>query len=280
MVRPVKRRDVVKHLQGAYDVSERRACRATGFDRASHRYRSKRDPQTELRIRIKDLATARVRYGYKRICLLLNREGWHVNHKRVYRLYREEGLGIRAKTPRRRRTARYREGRSEIEAINDVWAMDFVSDRLFDQRSFRILALIDCFSRESLAIEPRVKFKALNVIEALDRAIAERGVPKSIRVDNGPEFAGKLLDQWAYHNGVELDFSRPGKPTDNAFIESFNARLRTECLNASWFLSLDDARQRLSEWKEEYNTERPHSALGNLTPNAFKDQTQQARKVA
>lgn len=175
-----------------------------------------RDPQTELRIRIKDLAAARVRYGYKRICLLLNREGWHVNHKRVYRLYREEGLGIRAKPPRRRRTARYREGRSEIEAVNDVWATDFVSDRLFDQRPFRILALMDCFSRESLAIEPRGKFQVKNVIDVLDRAVAERGVPKSISVDNGPEFAGNLLDQWAYHNGAGLDFSRPGKPTDDA----------------------------------------------------------------
>lgn len=154
-----------------------------------------RDPQTALRIRIKDLAAARVRYGYKRICLLLNREGWHVNHKRVYRLYREEGLGIRAKPPRRRRTARYREGRSEIEAVNDVWATDFVSDRLFDQRPFRILALMDCFSRESLAIEPRGKFQAKNVIDVLDRAVAERGVPKSISVDNGPELAGNLLDQ-------------------------------------------------------------------------------------
>lgn len=139
---------------------------------------------------------------------------------------------------------------------------------------------MDCFSRESLAIEPRVKFRALNVVDVLDEAVAKRGVPKSIRVDNGPEFAGKLLDQWAYHNGVELDFSRPGKPTDNAYIKSFNARLRAECLNASWFLSLEDARQRLREWKEEYNTDRPHSALGNLTPSAFRVQTQQAREVA
>lgn len=164
--------------------------------------------------------------------------------------------------------------------MNDVWAMDFVSDRLFDQRSFRILAMMDCFSRESLAIEPRDKFQVINVVEVLDRAVAERGAPKSIRVDKGPEFAGKLLDQWAYHNGVELDFSRSGKPTDNAYIETFNARLRAECFNTSWFLSLDDARQRLAELKEEYNTERPHSALGNLTPTAFRDQTQRARKVA
>ena len=135
---------------------------------------------------------------------------------------------------------------------------------------------MDCFSRESLAIEPTVKFQALNVVEVLNEAVARRGVPKSIRVDNGPEFASKLLDQWAYHNGVELDFSRPGKPTDSAYIESFNARLRAECLNASWFLSLDDARQRLCEWKEEYNIDRPRSALGNLTPRAFRDQTQHA----
>ena len=279
-MKPARRRHVVEHLQGAYEVSQRRACRATGFDRGSHRYQSRRDPQTELRIRLKDLAASRVRYGYRRLHILLKREGWHINHKRVHRLYREEGLGIRAKTPRRKRTARYREARTEIEAMNDVWAMDFVSDRLFNQRSFRILAMVDCFTRECLAIEPRVKFQALNVIEALDQVMAVRGKPKSIRVDNGPEFAGRLLDQWAYHNGVERDFSRPGKPTDNAYVESFNARLRSECLNASWFLSLGDAAERLRQWQTEFNTERPHSALGNLTPQAFRAQNNQARRVA
>lgn len=279
-MKPARRRHVVEHLQGAYEVSQRRACRATGFDRGSHRHQSRRDPQTELRIRLNDLAASRVRYGYRRLHILLKREGWHINHKRVHRLYREEGLGIRAKTPRRKRTARYRKARTEIEAADDVWAMDFVSDRLFNQRSLRILAVVDCFTRECLAIEPRAKFQALKVIEALDGVMAVRGKPKSIRVDNGPEFAGRLLDQWAYHNGVELDFSRPGKPTDNAYVESFNARLRSECLNASWFLSLEDAAEKLRQWRTEFNTERPHSALGNLTPQAFRAQTKKARKVA
>ena len=183
MVKPARRRHVVEHLQGAYEVSQRRACRATGFDRGSHRYQSRRDPQTELRVRLKDLAASRVRYGYRRLHILLKREGWQINHKRIHRLYREEGLGIRAKIPRRKRTVRYREARTEIEAVNHVWTMDFVSDRLFNQRSFRILAMVDCFTRECLAIEPKRKFQALNVIEALDRVMAVRGRPKSIRVE-------------------------------------------------------------------------------------------------
>src|SRR5271156_647005 len=147
--------------------------------------------------------------------------------------------------------------------------MDFRSDALFDGRPFRLLTVVDCCSREGLATVPRATFRAFNVVETLDRLVAQRGKPKTIRVDNGPEFAGRLLDQWAYLNGVELDFSRPGTPTDNAFIEAFNARIRAECLNASWFLSLADARERIEAWRLDYNTERPHSALGHLTPHAF-----------
>ena len=274
------RREVVGHLRAVYDISERRACVATGFERSSQRYRSKRDPQTALRIRLKDLAAVRVRYGYRRLHVLLRREGWAVNHKRVYRLYSEEGLSIRTKLPRRKRAWRYRVGRPEITAPNDVWAMDFMSDALFDGRPFRLLTIVDCCSREGLATVPRANFRAFHVVEVLDRLAAERGKPKTIRVDNGPEFAGRLLDQWAYLNGVELDFSRPGTPTDNAFIEAFNARIRAECLNASWFLSLADARDRIEAWRIDYNTERPHSALGHVTPNAFAYQAQYARKVA
>ena len=203
-----------------------------------------------------------------------------LDDKRVYRLYSEEGLSIRTKLPRRKRAWRYRAGRPEIAAPNDVWAMDFMSDALFDGRPFRLLTIVDCCSREGLATVPRANFRAFHVVEVLDRLAAERGKPKTIRVDNGPEFAGRLLDQWAYLNGVELDFSRPGTPTDNAFIEAFNARIRAECLNASWFLSLADARDRIETWRIDYNTERPHSALGHLTPNAFAHQAQYARKVA
>ena len=226
------------------------------------------------------MAEARVRYGYRRLHVLLQREGWQINHKRTYRIYSEEGLSIRTRSPRRRRACRYRAGRAEAEGMNDVWAMDFLSDKLFDSRPFRILTILDCHTREALATSARTNFRAYQVVEELDRIARLRGKPRSIRVDNGPEFAGRLLDQWAYLNKVELDFSRPGKPTDNAFIEAFNSRLRQECLNASWFLSMPDARQQITEWRIDYNEERPHSALGNLTPSAYAAQLQRARKVA
>ena len=240
-----------------------------GFGRASHRYQSRREPAVELRMRLKELAEARVRYGYRRLHVLLQREGWQVNHKRIYRLYSEEGLSIRTRSPKRRRASRYRVGRTEAGGANDVWAMDFMSDRLFDGRPFRILTIVDCHTREALATSARTNFRAYQVIEELDHIARARGKPHSIRVDNGPEFAGRLLDQWAYLNKVELVFSRPGKPTDNAYIEAFNSRLRQECLNASWFLSMADARRRINDWKEDFNETRPHSALGNLTPSAY-----------
>ena len=229
MVTPSCRRDVVKHLEAAYRVSERCACRATGFPRSSQRYRSSAAPQSELRLRLKELAAVRVRYGYRRLHVLLRREGWFINAKRIYRLYKEEGLVIRQKTPRRKRSCRYRGERAEISAPNETWAMDFMSDTLFEGRPYRILAIVDCHSRESLAIEPRGSFRAFHVAEVLDRLTRERGKPKTIRCDNGPEFAGRVLDQWAFFNQVELDFSRPATPTDNAYIESFNARPGRSC---------------------------------------------------
>lgn len=280
MVKPVRRREVIRHYQEVFALSERRACQAMGFGRASHRYQSRRDPAVELRMRLKELAESRVRYGYRRLHVLLQREGWHVNHKRTYRLYSEEGLSIRTRCPRRRRACRYRSGRSEADAMNDVWAMDFMSDKLFDGQPFRILTIVDCHTREALATSARTNFRAYQVIDELDRIAQARGKPRSIRVDNGPEFAGRLLDQWAYLNKVELDFSRPGKPSDNAYIEAFNSRVRQECLNASWFLSMGDARHRINDWRIDYNENRPHSALGNLTPSAFAAQLQPTRKVA
>ncbi len=280
MVRPGVRRDVVSVLRGTYQISERRACSAMGFFRSVQRYQSRRDPQTALRMRLKDLAAVRVRYGYRRLHVLLRREGWAVNHKRIHRLYAEEGLSIRTKLPRRKRAWRIRQGRPEVGGANEVWSLDFMSDQLFDGRPFRILTALDVHTREALSTIPRASFRAAQVVEVLDQLARVRGKPKSLRVDNGPEFAGRLLDHWAYLNKVEIDFSRPGTPTDNAFIEAFNARLRAECLNASWFLSLADARDRIEEWRVHYNEERPHSALGNLTPRAFAQQAQPARKVA
>ena len=186
-----------------------------------------------------------------------------------YRLYVEEGLSIRAKTPRRKCAWRYRSGRPEIAGANDCWAMDFMSDALYDGRAFRILTVVDCHSRELLAIVPRTNFRAYQVTEVLGRLVQARGRPKSLRCDNGPEFAGRMLDQWAYLNGVEIDFSRPGKPTDNAYIETFNGSLRDECLNLHWFDTVTEARQLIDAWRVDYNVSRPHMALGNLPPSEY-----------
>jgi len=247
-------------------VSERRACGVLAFRRSTARYESVADEQAALRIRLRDLAQARVSYGYRRLQVLLEREGWRVNHKRVYRLYREEGLGMRPKKPRRHVTACRRMEREPALEPNEGWSMDFMSDELYDGRRIRLLTIVDNFTRESLAIEVDQHLGGQRVVEVLMRLGEERGLPELIRVDNGPEFTCRRLDQWAYLNGVELDFSRPGKPMDNGLIEAFNGRLRQECLNESWFLSLEDAREKVEAWRQEYNQERPHSALGNLAP--------------
>lgn len=240
-----------------------------GLARSTFRYESTKDEQAALRMRLKELAAVRVRYGYRRLHLLLTREGWKVNAKRVYRLYREEGLSLRTKTPKRRVSCRKRLERPEVTCVNDCWAMDFMSDELFDGRRIRLLTIVDLFTRESIAIEVGERFRGRDVADILTRLSLQRQLPKTIRVDNGPEFISKALDQWAYSNGVTLDFSRPGKPTDNAFIESFNRSLRMECLDANWFLSLEDAKEKIEAWRVDYNQHRPHSALGNLAPREF-----------
>ena len=247
-------------------MSERRVCGILEFQRSTCQYRSVADEQAALRIRLRDWAQARVSYGYRRLHVLLQREGWKVNHKRVYRLYRVEGLGMRPKKPRRHVTACRRIERAVAEEPNDSWSMDFMSDELFDGHRIRLLTIVDNFTRESLAIEVAERIGGQRVVEVLMRLGEERSLPRIIRVDNGPEFISKRLDQWAYLNGVELDFSRPGKPMDNGLIEAFNGRLRQECLNESWFLSLNDAREKVETWRQEYNRERPHGALGNLAP--------------
>ncbi len=253
----------------AYQVSERRVCRALCFPRSSHRYRSVADEQAALRMRLRELAGVRVRYGYRRLHVLLCREGWRVNPKRVYRLYVEEGLSLRTKRPRRHKSSRARLGPVAVTSANECWSMDFMSDALFDGRRIRLLTIVDCHTRESLAVEARFGFKGERVAKVLGRLVARRGVPRSIRCDNGPEFVSRVLDQWAHWNKVELDFSRPGKPTDNAFIEAFNSRFRQECLDATWFLSLADAREKIEAWRRVYNEHRPHSALGNMSPEEF-----------
>src|SRR5690349_12383603 len=219
--------------------------------------------------RIKEIAETRVRYGYRRIHVLLRREGWLVNTKRVCRLYREMGLQLRNKSPKRRVKAQLREDRTPATAANQVWAMDFVHDQLFDGRRIRILTVVDTFTRLSPAIEVRQQFRAADVVTVLERVSREIGYPTTIRLDNGPEFISKELDLWAFMRGVTLDFSRPGKPTDNAFIESLNGKFRAECLNTHWFMSLDEARRKCEAWRRDYNEVRPHSAIGNEVPAAL-----------
>lgn len=239
------------------------------FPRSTHLYRARRDPQDALRLRLRDLAASRVRYGYRRLHVLLRREGWAVNHKRVYRLYRLEQLTLRRKRPRRRVSCRHRADRPAVEAADQVWSMDFMSDALADGRKFRVLTVLDVYTRECLAIRVELRFTSEQVVKVLEGAAYVRAVPRALRVDNGPEFTGRMLDLWAYLHGVTLDFSEPGKPTDNAFIESFNGRFREECLNQHYFASLEEARATAEAGRVDYNEERPHSALGNLAPREF-----------
>jgi putative transposase len=235
-----------------------------------YRYQATRDGQVPLRLRINEIATVRVRYGYKRIHVLLRREGWEVNHKRVYRIYCEEGLNLRAKRPKRRVSAAHRVKLPAAVGINESWSMDFVTDSLFNGRRFRSLTVVDNYSRECLAIEVGQHIRGEDVTRTMDQLKTVRGVPNSIKVDNGPEFISKELDKWAYENGVTLDYSRPGKPIDNAFIESFNGSFRDECLNTNWFLSLEDAQEKIETWRRDYNEWRPHSSLDNLTPVQYR----------
>lgn len=263
------KRELVDFLRSVYQVSIRRACTVLKANRGNYHYQSVKSEQAVLKAEIKEIASTRIRYGYRRIHTLLRREGWQINHKRVYRLYCEEGLQLRNKTPKRKVSAKLREDRSAPKAINDIWAMDFMADQLFNGQRLRILTIVDAFGKLCPAIGVGYRYRATDVVDTLDQAVKEYGCPKTIRVDNGPEFISKELDLWAYAHGVELDFSRPGKPTDNAFIEAFNSRFRQESLNAAWFLSLNDAKSRIEAWRTEYNTSRPHSAIGNIPPAEF-----------
>lgn len=262
-------------MREVWQVSIRRACDVLKFRRSTYHYKPRRPSQAALKKRIREIAETRVRYGYRRIHVLLQREGWKVNHKRVHRLYVQEGLQIRNKRPKRKVAAKLREDRQTPSAPNQVWSMDFLSDQLFDGSKIRVLAIVDAFSRLSPAIDVRQRYRGTDVVDTLERVTAIYGIPKTIRLDNGPEFISKDLDLWAWSKGVTLDFSRPGRPTDNAFVESFNGKVRAECIDQNWFLSLDDARSKCEAYRREYNEERPHSAIGNKTPVEFIKTTRQ-----
>ncbi|MFG1225748.1 IS3 family transposase, partial [Xanthobacter wiegelii] len=265
-LRPARKRELVDRLREDWKVSARRACATLAVDRALYAYKSKRGTQAELNQRIKEICETRVRYGYRRVHILLRREGWAVNPKRIYRLYKDLGLQLRNKVPKRRVKAKLRDDRRPATRSNETWAMDFVHDQLATGRKIRVLTIVDTFTRFSPAVDPRFSYRGEDVVLTLERICRSTGYPQSIRVDQGSEFVSRDLDLWAYQKGVVLDFSRPGKPTDNGFIESFNGKLRAECLNTHWFMSLDDARAKMEAWRRDYNEVRPHSAIGNKPP--------------
>jgi putative transposase len=280
VVKPSRRRPLVEYLCDQYRASERHACRVLRIGRGTYRYKSHQKERTELRARIREIAQSRVRYGYRKILVLLRREGWQVGKHLVYRLYREEGLALQKRPQKRRKAVRTREERFKPTAPNQAWSMDFVADQLQDGRRFRSLTIVDVFTRESVAIEVGQSLRGDDVVRTLNRLKHEGRTPKLAFCDNGSEFSGQSMDLWAYQNGVKLDFSRPGKPTDNAFVESFNGTFRDECLNVHWFESLTEAKQLIEAWRREYNESRPHRALKESTPSEFASQYAASRILA
>jgi len=252
-----------------YRIPVRRACVLARFSRAAWYRRSVSKDQSALRARIREIAASRPRFGYQRILVLLRRQGWMVNHKRVHRLYRLDGLQLRMRMRRRKHLCLHRGVVPKANARHERLSMDFVHEQLFDGRRIRLLTVVDQWSRESVLIEPRFSFSGAVVADVLDRWVEKHGTPASITVDHGTEFTSKALEEWAWCRGVKLDFIHPGKPMENGHIESFNGRLRDECLNVHQFLSLDDARHQIEAWRVDYNQHRPHGSLGHLTPSEF-----------
>jgi putative transposase len=267
----VERRDQVRWLWGQFLVSQRRICELLGVAESSQRYASRRSDEM-LRERLVEAAREKPRWGYRRLQVKLEEKGMHVNHKRVYRVYREAGLTIRRK--RRRRLVRVGVVRAEVTGANQEWALDFVHDAAESGRKFRALSVIDVYTRECLALEVDTSFASRRVTRVLEQVVAERGVPAAIRCDNGPELTSRHFLAWCMERKIELVHIEPGRPMQNGHVESFHGKLRDECLNASWFGNLFEARAKIGAWRKEYNEERPHSSLGYLAPREF------ARRVA
>jgi len=251
-----------------HQVSQRRACSALDVDRSTVRYQSRRDDDADLRDAIKTVAKERRRFGYRRLQVMVERQGWQVNHKTFRRICREEKQQVRRRGGRKRALGS-RRPMVVPDGPNQRWSLDFVSDALTDGRRFRILTVVDDHTRENLALVADTSLSGLRVTRELDRVISERGAPGTIVSDNGTEFTSMAILRWVQDNGIDWHYIAPGKPTHNAFVESFNGKLRDECLNETLFGSLAEARSTLEEWQEDYNTHRPHSALGNLTPREF-----------
>jgi len=268
VARPQGRRRLVRLFTETFGLSRRKACHLAGVSRSVVEYRPRRSDDRALREQICHWAREKPRYEYRRIHVLLRREGYAVNRTRVYRIYREERLTVRRKK-RKQVAAAPRVALPVPNRPNERWSMDFMADTLADGRSFRTFNIVDDCTRECLAIETGRSIPGSRVVRVLERLRLQRGLPRAIVMDNGPEFTSRVLDQWAYHSGVELHFIQPGKPVQNAFVESFNGKFRDECLNLNWFVSLADAVTRIEAWRQDYNSHRPHSSLGDLTPEEF-----------
>jgi putative transposase len=268
MVTPAARREAAAHLAQIFAVSQRRACSAIGVDRSSVRYRHRRPDDAVARARLRELAAARRRFGYRRLHILLHREGMHMNHKKLRRLYAEERLQVRRRGGRKRALGT-RTPLAIPQGPNQRWSMDFLSDALSDGRRFRILAIVDDFTRECLCLAADTSLPGLRVARELDAIIAERGKPLLCLSDNGTELTSMAILRWCQQTGVDWHYIAPGKPTQNAFIQSFNGRLRDELLNETLFVSLAHVRIALAAWKLDYNTIRPHSAIGNVPPAVY-----------
>jgi putative transposase len=259
----------VKYIVSHYGLKLRRACTLIKQTRSTQYYQSVKDPKTALRRRMHEIARTRIRYGYRRIHVLLKREGWQLGKNQAFRLYQEEQLQLRSKLPKRRKMVVCRQVRIKPTQPNQVWSMDFVADQLANGARFRTLTIIDVFSKEALAIEVGQRLGGEHVVAALNRLAAQRKAPQYLFVDNGSEFAGRLLDLWAYPRQTRIDFSRPGKPTDNGHVESFNGSFRDECLNLHWFETVEEAKAIIEAWRRDYNESRPHMALNGQSPAEF-----------
>src|SRR5450755_678740 len=271
VVSPQTRREAVLVMQVEVELSQRRACGLMELYRATCRYQKRRSQDQPLRVRLRELAEERRRFGYRRLQVLLEREGWQVNHKLVYRLYVEEKLSLRRKRGRKRGTVR--QPLPAAVAANQVWSVDFMSDALSSGRRFRTLNIVDDYTRECLAIEVDTSLGGVRVVRVLEELKHSRGLPRQIRSDNGPEFVSRAVDQWAYEQGLQWHTIQPGRPMENGYVESFNGRFRDECLNENWFSTLADAREKIAQWKQDYNELRPHSSLQYRTPMEFAQQS-------